>query len=415
MVSLSPLLGCAGQYRVEVYILQRVSNTGVPLPAPQMRFIGVLEGITQVTWTRRLRNFSEAVITLDFNQASPECCRLFDIVANSVRVAQLRIWRDDVQVWEGEVMQTIETTGTTVKEINARDIFQRLEDTVSPNDLPASAMSTVGINYVDDPVTEIANDIIQRNLTDTRFVNPIDDTLILPQIVVEAVTDPDDVISYRPGAKVATVGQLLRTLGQSYGLDFTVINRSLRLQRRRTTQDQTYARLNTQHLIGEADARSNGNEAATRGWATTQLEDATQPKSGEVDPNWPGITQHFGVTGSRYGRIDILNRVQDNNADADDVLSSAKRAAWGRNPPPSEILLPTTAQLSPSAPLTMPELIPGLRFDFFAEEGLCRPIRQGMRLLGVEVTWTPSGANTSEGEEVAVELSTLSDVTGVEP
>lgn len=405
MVSLSPLLGCASQYRVEVYLLQRVDDNDDPLPAPQMRFIGVLEGITQIIWTRRLRDFSEAQISLDFTQASPECCRMFTILANSVRVAQLRIWRDDVQVWEGEVMQTIETTGTTVKTVNARDMVQRLDDTVNHFTL----------NYVDTPVTEIAYDIIERNLTDPLYLDPLDDTLILDQIVVEAVTDPDDVISYRPGAKIATVRELLRILGQSYGLDFTTINRSIRLQRRRTTQDQTYARLNTQHLIGEADARSNGNAAATRGWATTQLEDATQPKTGEVDPNWPGITQNFGVTGSRYGRIDILNRVQDNNADAGDVLSSAKRAQWGRNPPPSEILLPNTAQLSPSAPLTMPELVPGMRIDFFAEDGLCRPIRQGMRLLGVEVTWTPSGSNTNEGEEVAVELSTLSDVTGVEP
>ena len=405
MVSLSPLLGCASQYRVEVFLLQRVDNNDDPLPAPQMRFIGVLEGITKIVWTRRLRDFSEAEIDLDFNEASPECCRMFDILANSVRVAQIRIWRDDVQVWEGEVMQTIETTGTTVKSINARDMIQRLDDTVNHFDL----------NYVDTPVTDIAFDIIERNLLDPLYLDPLDDTLILGQIVVEAVTDPDDTISYRPGAKIATVRELLRILGQSYGLDFTCINRSIRLQRRRTTQDQTYARLDTQHLIGEADARSNGNEAATRGWATTQLEDATQPKVGEVDPNWPGITQNFGVTGSRYGRIDILNRVQDNRADAGDVLSSAKRAQWGRNPPPSEILLPTTAQLAPSAPLTMPELVPGMRIDFFAEDGLCRPIRQGMRLLGVEVTWTPSGANTNDGEDVAVELSTLSDVTGVEP
>lgn len=405
MVSLSPLLGCASQYRVEVFLLQRVDNNDEPLDAPQMRFIGVLEGITQITWERRLRDFSEAEITLDFTAANSECCRMFDILANSVRVAQIRIWRDETQVWEGEVMQTIETTGTTVKTINARDMVQRLDDTVNH----------FALNYVKIGVTQIAYDIIERNLTDPLYLDPLDDTLILDQIVVEPVTDPADIISYRPGAKIATVGELLRILGQSYGLDFTCINRSLRLQRRRTTQDQTYARLNTQHLIGEADARSNGNEAATRGWATTQLEDATQPKSGEVDPNWPGITQNFGVTGSRYGRIDVLNRVQDNNADADDVLSSAKRAAWGRNPPPSEILLPTSAQLSPSAPLTMPELVPGMRIDFFAEDGLCRPIRQGMRLLAVEVTWTPSGANTNEGEEVAVELSTLSDVTGTEP
>lgn len=402
---LSPLLGCAGEYRVEVYLLQRVDNLDEPLPAAQMRYIGVLEGITEITWERRLRDFSQADITMDFTTASPACCRMFQIVADSVRVAQLRIWRDDIQVWEGEVMQASETTGTTVKTIMARDMVQRLDDTVN----------NFTLNYVDTAVTEIAYDIIERNLTNPAFLDPLDDTLILDQIVVESVIDPDDTISYRPGAKIATVGALLRALGQSYGLDFTTINRSIRLQRRRTTQDQTYARLNTEHLVGEAEARANGLAAATRGWATTQLEDATQPKSGEVDPNWPGITQNFGVTGTRYGRIDILNRVQDNNADIGDVLSSAKRAVWGRNPPPSEILLPTSAQLSPSAPLTMPELVPGMRIDFFAEDGLCRPIRQGMRLLAVEVTWTPAGANTNQGEVVAVELSTLSDVTGVEP
>lgn len=405
MVSLSPLLGCASQYRIEVFLLQRVDNNDDPLPEPQMRFIGVLEGITQITWERRLRAFSTAEITLDFTASNTECCRMFNIITQSVRVAQIRIWRDETQVWEGEVMQTVETTGTTVKTVIARDMVQRLDDTVNHFTL----------NYLDTSVTEIAFDIIERNLTDPLYLDPLDDTLILGQIVVEPVTDPDDVINYRPGAKIATVGELLRTLGQSYGLDFTCINRSIRLQRRRTTQDQTYARLTTQHLIGEADARANGNEAATRGWATTQLEDATQPKTGEVDPNWPGITQNFGVTGSRYGRIDVLNRVQDFNADAGDVLSSAKRAVWGRNPPPSEILLPTSAQLAPSAPLTMPELVPGMRIDFFAEDGLCRPIRQGMRLLAVEVTWTPSGANVADGEEVAVELSTLSDVTGAEP
>lgn len=403
--SFSPLLGCASQYRVEVYLLQRVDDNDNPLPVPEMRFVGVLEAITSIVWTRRLRDVSEANIDIDLNNANPDCCRMFQIIADSVRVAQLRIWRDDVQVWEGEVMQASEITGSTVKTIVARDAIQRLDDTVNNFDL----------EYLTEPVTEIAFDIIERNLTNPLYSDPLDDTLILSQIVVEAVTDPDDTISYRPGAKVATVGELLRILGQSYGLDFTTINRSIRLQRRRTTQDQTFARLTTEHLVGEAEARSNGLAAATRGWATTQREDDTEPRGTATNEYWPGITANFGTTGTRYGRIDILNRVQDFNADADDVLSSAKRAAWGRNPPPSEILLPTQAQLSPSAPLTMPELIPGMRIDFFAEDQLCRPIRQGMRLLGVEVTWTPAGANTENGEQVAVELSTLSDVTGVEP
>lgn len=414
----SPILGCASQYRVEVFLLQRVDNADQPLPVPQMRFIGVLEGIIQVSWGRRLRNFSEAEILLDFNNASAECCRLFQIVADSTRVAQLRIWRDDVQVWEGEVMQAIEGTGTSVKTINARDVVQRLDDTVNPPDLPGGPMGTTGLYYPRMPVTEIAYDIVERNLTDTRYVDPVDDTLILGHTVVEETTDPDDIVSYNAGEKVDSVGNILRELGQSYGLDFTVINRSLRLQRRRTTRDQTFARLTTQDLIGDAEARANGNAAATRGWATTQAENEKEPSdfdtNPELYPDWPGITANTGVTGSRYGRIDILNRIHDNNADEDDVISSSRRAAWGRNPPPSEILLPTEAQLAPGAPLTMPELVPGMRIDFFAEDGLCRPIRQGMRLLAVDVVWTPSAANQAAGEQVAVELSTLSDVTSAE-
>lgn len=414
----SPILGCATQYRVEVYLLQRVDNTGQPLPVPQMRYVGVLEGITNLTWGRRLRDYSESEILLDFNDASPECCRMFQIIADSTRVAQLRIWRDDVQVWEGEVMQAIEGTGTTIKTIKARDVVQRLDDTVNPPDLPGGPMGTTGLYYPRMPVTEIAYDIIERNLTDTRYVDPVDDSLILSHTVVEEILDPDDIVSYNAGAKVGTVGDILRDLGQSYGLDFTVINRSLRLQRRRTTRDQTFARLTTQDLIGDAEARANGNAAATRGWATTQAEFEKEPSDFDTNPedypDWPGITATTGVTGTRYGRIDILNRIMDNKADEDDVISSSRRAAWGRNPPPSEILLPREAQLAPGAPLTMPELVPGMRIDFFAEDGLCRPIRQGMRLLAVEVTWTPSGANQAAGEKVAVELSTLSDVTSSE-
>src|SRR5690606_22098987 len=222
----SPILGCATAYRVEVYLLQRVDNQGNPLPRSEMRFLGVLEGVTEVVWGRRLRDFSEAVITLDWTDTSPECCRMFDIIGRSVRVAQLRIWRDEVQVWEGEVMQASEVTGSTVKTITARDMIQRIDDTVNPMDPKASVdypnpPNRSGLWYENVPVTNIAYDIAWRNLTDTRYVDPVDDTLILDQIVVEEVTDPDDVISFRTGQKIATVGELWRMLGQSYGLDFT--------------------------------------------------------------------------------------------------------------------------------------------------------------------------------------------------
>lgn len=409
----NPLLGCAEQYTVEVYLCQRVDANENPLPRAQMFYLGNLEAITSIQWGRRLRDVSEAEIFMNFAQASNECCTMLREISEAVRVAQFRIFRDEQQVWEGELMQPIETVGSTVKRIVARDIFQRVDDTI--NDIPETDPALgPGIKYEETPVTEIAYDILYRNLTDTRYVDPIDDSLILDQVVVEAITDPDDVVNFKPGLVTAYVGEILRDLGQSYGLDFTVVNRSLRFQRRRTTRDQTYARLTTDHLLGDTEVRVNGLEAATRGWATTQLDGESEPTDPALNPEWPGKTESYGVTGSRYGRLDYLNRLQDRKASDSDVRSSAKRAAWGRNPPPTEILLPPQGRLSASTPLTMDELIPGMRIDFFAEDQLCRPIRQGMRLLAVDVEWNPGNAMFDQAEIISVELSTLSDVTSSE-
>lgn len=393
----SPLLGCASQYTVEIHTIRRLDDGGNPLPVAQMYFVGILEGVTRIRWGRILRDVSTAEITVDYINATPECCRLFAQV--EARVSQVRIWRDQQLVWEGEVMQRIETTGSTQKSLVCRDVFQRLYDCANAQYLW----------FEDVPVTEIAAQIVEDNLLDEAFDDPVDSSLILPGLVVEDIVDPDDEISYRRGAVVDTVGELLRDLGQSYGLDFTVINRSLRLQRRRTEQDQTYARLTTEHLLGSTDVRVNGNEAGTMGWATTQMEGSSEPS--EPDPDWPGITETAGDVGTRYGRIDVLRRVQDNNASEANVRRAAQQAIWNRNPPPTQVIVPTSATLSPSTPLTMRELIPGLRVDFYAIEGLCVPIRQGMRILTIDVEWTASRSEYESSENVAIGLSTLSDVT----
>src|SRR5690606_10604225 len=145
-----------------------------------------------------------------------------------------------------------------------------------------------------------------------------------------------------------------------------VINRSLRLVRRVTTQDQTFARLTTEHLDGRADVVVNGLEAGTRGWATTQ-----RSGDSEGDEGWPGITETFGDTGSRYGRIDVVRHMEDFNADSADVARAARNAIWNRNPPPTEVRMPSDATLTASAPLGMDDLIPGIRIDMFVIEGLC--------------------------------------------
>jgi len=392
------LLGCAEQYTVEVHAMKRVVGDDTPAPRAQMFYIGAIDGVNRLRWGRVLRDFSEAEIEIDFVNASPECCRLWNKI--EVRVAQIRIFRDNIQVWEGEVMQRIETFGSPIKTLVCRDIVQRLDECVNAHRL-----------WFDVPtaITEIAYDMISINLLDPAFDDPVDSSLIMDQIVV---VPSEEITRYRRGTVVDTLGSILRQMAQSYALDFTVINRSLRLQRRVTTRDQTQARLTTEHFDGDVDVVVNGLEAGVRGWATTQREGDS-----EGDEDWPGITETFLPSPDeepdsqlkiyRYGRIDVLRHMEDSNADAADVRRAAKNAVWNRNPPPTIVRMPSQATLTASAPLSMEDLIPGIRLDVYIIEGLCVPIRQGMRLVTLEVEWQSRGTET-----VSVGLSTLSDVTG---
>lgn len=395
---MSVIIGCAQQYTVQLHTIARVDENDDPFPVALMYYIGSLEGVTRVKWGRVLRDVSEAEIDINLSYASPECCEQFSNV--EPRVSQIKIWRDNVQVWEGEVMQVIETFGSPIKKIVARDILQRLEEVANTHRLWTEERI---------PITRIAYDVVSKNVLDPAFDTPVDSSLIMPGVVV---VDSEEVTHYRRGVVVDSVAAILRQMAQSYALDFTVVNRSLRLQRRVTTRDVTYARLSTEHFDGDVDVVINGLEAGVRGWATTQRQGDS-----EGDDDWPGITESFLPTPPeepdsllsvyRYGRIDVIRHMEDMNADEADVRRAARNAVWDRNPPPTVIRMPSSARLSQSAPLTMDALIPGIRLDVYIVEGLCRPIRQGMRLVTVEVEWEDSGS-----ESVSVGLSTLSDVTG---
>jgi hypothetical protein len=392
------LLGCADQYTVEIHAIKRVDQNDEPLPAAEIFYVGSIDGVSRIRWGRVLRDFSEATIDIDFVDASPGCCRLWNRI--EARVSQIRIFRDNVQVWEGEVIQPIETFGSPIKQLICRDILHRLDEVVNAHRL-----------FTEEPmpITQIAFDMIEANLMDAAFDDPVDSSIIMPQIVV---IESEEVTNYRRGAVVDTLGSILRQMAQSYALDFTVINRSLRLQRRITTRDQTQARITTEHFDGDVDVLVNGLEAGVRGWATTQRDGDS-----EGDDDWPGITETYlpdvneepdsRLSVYRYGRIDVLRHMEDSNATQADVKRSAKNAVWNRNPPPTEVRMPGSAKLTASAPLSMEDLIPGIRLDVFIIEGLCSPVRQGMRLVTLEVEWEENGTET-----VSVGLSTLSDVTG---
>ncbi len=91
------------------------------------------------------------------------------------------------------------------------------------------------------------------------------------------------------------------------------------------------------------------------------------------------------------------------------VLGTEARAALkGRWPTPIGITVQDGAQLSPSAPLTLTELVPGERVDVVTV-GYCMAVSQPMRLSKVTGTW-----DNDRGEAIGISLVPLSELAGVD-
>lgn len=375
-------LGCPDTYTVDLLGMDRRPS------GTRMFLLGTLDDLVRIEWSRVLRDFSEATVTVRISGASDSCCAL--ILYAWRYSTQIRIHRHmggAARVWEGEVVQVISTAGSDEIQIICRDIVYRLDRCVNTHNLNYTTAEDIAV---------IARDIIVDNLTDSHQ-NPDDDSIIIPGITI--IPGPRN-YKYRPGALVDYVGNILRRLAQAYGLDFTCVNRTLYLWRRQTGRDQTAARLTSSDISEEMEIVFNLLEAVSYGFATTQQED-----SDKTDPGWPGKTRGTGTIGGPWGRLDRLTRVNDPDADLDDLLRAAQNLIWNGLPPPIQLRMPGTARLNTTAPIDVATLIPGVRVDVFVEAP-CMAVRQGMRITNLFVEWTPGG-----GEQVSAGFSGLSDVT----
>lgn len=375
-------LGCPETYTVDLLGMNRRTE------GTEMFLLGTLDDLVRVEWSRVLRDVSEATITVRISSQSNACC---DLLYNAWRYStQIRIHRHlngAIRVWEGEVVQVISTSGSDEVQVICRDIVYRLD----------RAVNTHNLNYTTAmDIADIAYDIVDRNFYDIHQ-DPHDDSMVARGMTV--IPGPAN-YKYRPGPLVDYVGNILRRLAQSYGLDFTVVNRTLYLWRRQTGRDQTVARLTSEDISEDMEIVFNLLEAVSYGFATTQQED-----SDKTDPGWPGKTRGTGLVGGPWGRLDRLTRVNDPDADLDDLLRAAENLIWNGLPPPIQLRMPGTAKLNATAPIDVPTLIPGVRVDVFVDAP-CMSVRQGMRITNLLVEWTPG-----DGETVSAGFSGLSDVT----
>ncbi|MGW1840832.1 hypothetical protein ACWCQH_30950, partial [Streptomyces sp. NPDC002067] len=189
----------------------------------------------------------------------------------------------------------------------------------------------------------------------------------------------------------AYLGDIWRELAKR-GLTWTAVGRSLLLRTSPTSSTRAVARLTLDDVLGDVELIKDGTSAATYAFATSQQDQDIED----------GLTVGTGRTGTAYGRLDTLVKVQGQDTDAADLRQAARQALAGRYPAPIAISVPDGSQLSPRAPIRVEELVPGERIDVVTDT-YCTPVSQGFGLTDVEGSWSEGG------EKIAITLVPLAD------
>ncbi|MFG2225394.1 hypothetical protein [Streptomyces sp. NPDC048644] len=374
-------LGCPERYTAAIHW------RGGARPVPG---IAALDRLTTCTWSRTLRDTSDAQIVVSKADLQG-CCDALGLVEPWVH--ELTIYRDGDLVWQGPISKITERRGAVT--IDAQDVAAWLDRLVN----------TWRIRYVDAqpdaagrkraPVTYIAWNILRLNMVESSLSTPPDYAGLMDCVVRR---DPSQVVKFEKDGThnkaiwTAYVGDIWRELAKR-GLTWTAVGRSLLLRMSPTSSTRAVARLTLDDVLGDVELIKDGSAAATYAFATSQQDQDIED----------GLTVGTGRTGTAYGRLDTLVKVQGQDTDAADLRQAARQALAGRYPAPIAISVPDGSQLSPRAPIRIEELVPGERIDVVTDT-YCTPVAQGFALTDVEGSWSEGG------EKIAITLVPLADI-----
>jgi PKD repeat protein len=271
-------------------------------------------------------------------------------------VTELYVWRDGRDAWSGPVTEVTFNYGSV--SVRAADLTAWWDRRTLPN-----------LSYKGEDLATIFTGVA----TAAMSADPV------PNFTVSAT--PVGIFADR--TYVATdykyAKDVLDELAKT-GIDWTVYGRTV-LVGGETVPAQPYLTLLDDFWTTPPAVKARGNDQATR-----------------------VIVKGKGVTGAATATTDYLNafgllvRVFDENTIEDQA--TATRAANSRLAilkDQNYIETPSGAALAPSAPITVPELIPGIRVRV-ATEATCRPLTGDFRLKKVKVDF---------GGQVSIDLQPL--------
>lgn len=368
-------LGCAETYSAAVH-LRGGRVLWLPLDS---------DSITALTWGRKLGDYSESSVTVAKKDLPRECLRrMADTVDETGNITpgvhswshELSIYRDGRMAWQGPIIQPQESR--TEITLDARDPLMWNDRRALATDFQPGTISDSG-------------EMLLQIMRSTWPQGSLDDPNIAPYWRIDAPAGRrysfDDPIC--PGS--TTVGKLVRDICKT-GIDQFCLGRKIYMIPSHYREQHAPYRLTEDDFVGELEVREGGLDFATEGYAYGQERDG-QCGGWGIWPQGGNVTEWFGrVTKWR----------QATNTRNSQALEDMARATWEFGwPPPRAIVVPNGARLSPDAPVSVGQLVPGRPFHV-SLPSYVYSTGELFRLNEVEVTWSPP-----DPESVQISLVSL--------
>lgn len=330
-----------------------------------------LENASEISWDRRLDDVSEAHVVIPIGgDPTTACCECLGDVEPWCH--ELQIVREDEVVWLGPITKV--TYGFTEVEIFAKDVAWWL------------SVRTPEIATPVDPNEVLNLSEIAQQILDVAFAE--EDQACILQSVVRSESTLSGSRDY-PGLSTDVLANSLDywlNLAET-GLDFTVVNRSI-IFGDALLPTMAVSTLTDSLIMGDVRFSKDGNLAANR-WFV----------------KWKSGVEQADSAHECYGLIERNKTFEEIN-DATSAQETAQAYIDATRIVPRILEFPDNTQISPDAPFSIMQLIPGVRFDV-ALTGLCTEVFASFRLTNMSVTQTGT-----EDEKVAISLSPVSLGTG---
>lgn len=375
-----------------------------------VRKIDQLLDIAEVEYVRERDEVTGARIVVSGRSCRGQLSFLQQIAAMRHEVV---IFRGAERVWEGPILEVRWFRDRV--EIVAHDVVEYIDWTMLSKDWPNEDGG--GQRYMTERVRDILTYELQTPysadvgsggvpdvITVPRWENfgtapwdlatwgpPVN---VLPHLDVRASTGPQGILTRSSTiAFEMTVGEHLRNLAEG-GLDFTAVGRRLLVWDSAMSIGRT-RQLTDADFYGELTVIASGTEHAALAHISAQRDEEGGGAEGASVGNAGAPDPFYGV----WTRLVSLSSEEGNDTPSQMELNTqARRQLVGRNPVPTEIIVPQGGGLRLSHDLRINELVPGVIMPVRATLNL-RAVAQDQRLDKVIVKEVPGS------ETVQVSLS----------